>query len=171
VQTAKHYNYFRDYDPAIGRYVESDAIGLRGGPNTFGYALGSPLYFVDPLGLQVFPPNPALNTVVCDGKGGMITQLSDRLTPQQERCISNCLLVHEFSHVDDFFADGSAMTVCKNQPKGVRPGMANAGASETKAYGVELKCLRDTLGNLSSCHECRPVIERRIRDIKQNRGM
>jgi RHS repeat-associated protein len=31
VETGKHYNYFRDYDPSIGLYVESDPIGLRGG--------------------------------------------------------------------------------------------------------------------------------------------
>ncbi len=27
-ETGLHYNYFRDYDPTIGRYVESDPIGL-----------------------------------------------------------------------------------------------------------------------------------------------
>ena len=27
-ETNTHYNYFRDYDPAIGRYVQSDPIGL-----------------------------------------------------------------------------------------------------------------------------------------------
>ncbi len=30
-ETGKHYNYFRDYDPAVGRYFESDPIGLRSG--------------------------------------------------------------------------------------------------------------------------------------------
>jgi RHS repeat-associated protein len=28
-ETNLHYNYFRDYEPAIGRYVQSDPIGLR----------------------------------------------------------------------------------------------------------------------------------------------
>ena len=50
-ETGKHYNYFRDYDPAIGRYVESDPIGLRGGTNTYGYVGGSPFSKSDRNGL------------------------------------------------------------------------------------------------------------------------
>ncbi|HCG0913789.1 TPA: RHS repeat domain-containing protein, partial [Pseudomonas aeruginosa] len=37
-ESGLHYNYFRDYDPETGRYVESDPIGLAGGLNTLGYA-------------------------------------------------------------------------------------------------------------------------------------
>jgi RHS repeat-associated protein len=46
-----HYNYFRDYDPAIGGYVESDPIGLKGGVNTYGYVGANPLTYSDSLGL------------------------------------------------------------------------------------------------------------------------
>jgi RHS repeat-associated protein len=45
-----HYNYFRDYDPAVGRYVESDPIGLGDGPNTYSYAASNPVHFFDPTG-------------------------------------------------------------------------------------------------------------------------
>jgi len=50
-ETNLNYNYFRDYDPAVGRYVESDPIGLIAGVNTYGYVGQNPLIFVDSLGL------------------------------------------------------------------------------------------------------------------------
>jgi RHS repeat-associated protein len=49
-----HYNYFRDYDPIIGRYVQSDPLGVVAGTNTYLYAIASPLRFIDPPGLQAW---------------------------------------------------------------------------------------------------------------------
>jgi RHS repeat-associated protein len=50
--TGLHYNWFRDYDPVTGRYLESDPIGLRGGLNTYTYVTGNPVNAIDRYGLD-----------------------------------------------------------------------------------------------------------------------
>ena len=50
-ETGTHYNYFRDYDASISRYLQSDPIGLWGGISTYVYVLSQPMMLVDPLGL------------------------------------------------------------------------------------------------------------------------
>ena len=50
-ETGTFYNYFRDYRPDEGRYIQSDPIGLRGGLSTYSYVLNNPLRSRDPRGL------------------------------------------------------------------------------------------------------------------------
>jgi len=52
-ESGLYQNYFRDYDPGIGRYVESDPIGLAGGVNTYSYVVNSPITIIDFFGLCV----------------------------------------------------------------------------------------------------------------------
>ncbi|TAG70828.1 MAG: RHS repeat-associated core domain-containing protein, partial [Burkholderiales bacterium] len=57
-ESAKYYNYFRDYDSSVGRYLKSDPIGLGGGINTFGYTKANPIHYRDVTGLTAEkPPN------------------------------------------------------------------------------------------------------------------
>ncbi len=52
-ETGTHYNYFRDYYPSLGRYIEADQIGILGGDNhLYVYVGANPLYWYDLRGLQ-----------------------------------------------------------------------------------------------------------------------
>jgi RHS repeat-associated protein len=50
-ETGLYYNWHRYYDPALGRYVTADPIGLVGGVNLYAYVGGDPVNLSDPDGL------------------------------------------------------------------------------------------------------------------------
>jgi len=50
-ESGLHYNYFRDYDPSLGIYKQSDPIGVEGGLNTYVYLGSAPITDSDFYGL------------------------------------------------------------------------------------------------------------------------
>jgi RHS repeat-associated protein len=56
-ETGLYYNYFRDYNPIIGRYIETDPAGIQRGRNhLFVYVGNNPINFKDLTGLTKSDP-------------------------------------------------------------------------------------------------------------------
>jgi RHS repeat-associated protein len=102
-ETNLHYNYFRDYDPRIGRYIQSDPIGLRGGINTFTYVANDPIGLYDPKGLLVQigyfrgrPTDPQGNFKRgFDAQDQICTLGRLRATVERNSCVLECCEVHD----------------------------------------------------------------------------
>ncbi|KAB2325720.1 RHS repeat protein [Betaproteobacteria bacterium SCN1] len=99
-ETGLHYNYFRDYDPTTGRYIEADPIGLDGGMNLYAYVEGNPLIYVDPLGLkgglfgklleELIPES--IETTVGKGRGAKCATNLCKKKPSNLRIIEECAI-------------------------------------------------------------------------------
>lgn len=167
VETGLFYNVFRDYDPQTGRYVESDPIGLAGGVDTYSYVRDSPVNSSDPTGLDpslppgLAKPDPNRNTVVCDGGGSIVTQLQP-LRPLDEKCLGDCLMLHELTHIDQLFKAGMG-TACRGARRSyiVTVPSSMKRDAEREAYTVEIHCLRRKLAAITDCDACkRPLLDR-----------
>lgn len=51
VESGLFHNHHREYDPATGRYLQADPLGLEGGVNPYVYVGGDPINAIDPQGL------------------------------------------------------------------------------------------------------------------------
>jgi RHS repeat-associated protein len=135
-ETNVAYNYNRDYDPAIGRYVEADPLITRGDTRfvteAYSYAADNSLTYIDPYGLWTYNGPPS--------KTGRLAGEALALANCLEDCLGRPFVVTGGSecepdgrHTPDSTAPNSRH--CTNQAIDIRPT-----GNKTKAFCCAKKC-------------------------------
>jgi len=122
------YNWFRYYDPALGRYISTDPMGQGSGPNLYRYASSSPLTRIDPAGLlDPYTPNgqwmlaPFRTWEFVSNylRGGTSKSLEDMgLGHVYENASSTRAMVSEFTGMADAAARSAAEDACGDCDQG-----------------------------------------------------
>lgn len=80
------YNVNRYYEPAAGRYIQSDPLGqATGQASTYAYVNSSPLNFVDPLGLARTTIDAAIQQALMRGDAAELESILDAAATNEER--------------------------------------------------------------------------------------
>jgi len=169
-----HYNYFRDYDPQTGRYVQSDPAGLVDGPNTFLYARARPISITDRLGLasdeeccrrsmelgQHRDPPSSGWTLCCEGR--KVACANDPYAPGKAASIRRkCTMVHERDHLPYTTCES-----CTKEPvrTSFSPGV-DRDRAECSGTRKGIECLKNSINECGNDEACRRYIRDKIASL------
>jgi uncharacterized protein DUF4157 len=111
-------------------------------------------------------PDPAINTIICDGSGGISVQLGNTGTADQTACLSDCMKKHEETHKADALADNAK--ICDGQSANrivTFDTQAERSATEIKSSNAEIDCLKAK----PETAKCKTIIKDRIKQMKTYR--
>jgi len=114
-ETNLAYNMFRDYDPAIGRYVQSDPLGLDGSAGPYLYAANSPTSLTDPFGLYDVKPGVPAPSPQLD----QLLTCMDKCPGVQPIVVTGTTPVPGEKHQDPGHAGGTSVDI--RPPRGIPP--------------------------------------------------
>ena len=147
VRRGRTTNTFRFYDPDVGRFINQDPIGLRGGLNLYQYA-ANPMIWIDPWGLA-FGLGAGTHTavaIVFDGQGNIKSSgvwQSGNMTPEEAALgfPQNTLATHTEARItNNVQAEPGDTLLIEGQylPCNSCKGKMNVFASETGAKTVHV---------------------------------
>jgi RHS repeat-associated protein len=103
IEDGLHYNWYRHYDPTLGRYVQADPLGFVDGPSVYAYAESSPGMYNDPTG-QFAPIIVGIGVVIAyvltptianaPGPGDETTPVDDLSPFENAAGVAACLSPH-----------------------------------------------------------------------------
>jgi RHS repeat-associated protein len=147
-ETRLHYNYFRDYEPGTGRYVESDPVGQKPSFATYTYLVRGPLSDADIFGLAP--------KIECGGTSKAdVTDAINRMKEGLDKCIG-CKSERGRQAVDDYMQKLDSMTIkCESVPLLIVDGKNACASNDRKGLitlslggllpGMGCFCLESTL--------------------------
>jgi RHS repeat-associated protein len=179
-----YYYLYRLYDANMQRWLNRDPSDDWGSlvnylqniresdidNNLYRSVANAPVNFIDRYGLwrSGGKRDPTINTIVCDGKGGVRPSLSDK----EEKCGcgpgKKCAVEHEKSHIEDVLAENP--DICKGKKDGVQVytySTKQLNASERKAYDKEIECVKENAADFTK--ECSTSAEDYIKELQEKR--
>ncbi|MDR3446262.1 RHS repeat-associated core domain-containing protein [Dyella sp.] len=161
------YNIARSFEPATGRFVESDPTGIQHSQSTYAYVDDNPLIAFDPNGKAKIVQGRAgdASTIVCDGLGGISVYLSPQITFDQMACWGDCTRAHEMVHRQQYLKANPA--ICANQSAFSTPRETSkvaADADEIAAYKAQIDCLKAKLRDIKDCDKCKEMIQHELQN-------
>jgi uncharacterized protein RhaS with RHS repeats len=173
---ALYYYRARYYDSASGRFLSEDPVGFASEVDFYTYVRNNPIYLIDPRGLQAAtggPAPPNVNTVVCNGRGGIRIQIGSP-PPAQAACAEQCMRAHEQQHIRDLNAANPR--VCKGIADGIIVGFSSdnpkqTATTEIAASNVEIVCLKKLLQQSACEDNCKKsLLNQRIKQMEDYRN-
>jgi RHS repeat-associated protein len=140
--------YFRGYDPALGRWISSDPLGWRAGPNFYAYVEGRPTTLIDPFGLQ------SVQCKLCNPSEASQAQAAVKGTCNNVAGDKRCRQVLSQYQLLDCFqkkCSSSISVVCvpKEGSCGGCAGPCNSVSDPTKAIFIQPNGFRGPCGSLT----------------------
>ncbi len=135
--------------------------------NRYGYVSGNAPNESDDLGLRRVwaegKADPGKNTIVCDGRGNVVTQVA----PGQSNCLTGCIKQHEESHAHDALSVNPC--VCQGMPAGTQVYILPLPPTERKAHDLTESCLTKLILAPTTSRECVKIDLAFLKRIQQDR--